>query len=201
LKKELVRTKRELDDYRKKESKLLLKSLNSRKSIRKFSGKEVHWKIIYNIIESAFTAPAAGNIKNYKFIIVSDKEERIELGKLCFQQYWLSDAPYIIVVVREDSSLKELYPNLGGKYAIQNTAVAIENLLLAAHFYDLGTCWVEAFNSDAIKDFLEIPQSHNVDAIIPIGYPLESPKKKEILARSKIFFDKFGNIYKDKKYN
>jgi len=199
LRKSLSKCNNELEKLKKKYADIFLSKLKTRRSIRKFSGKEVPWEIVYNILESAYTAPAAGDIKDYKFIVVRDKEDRVELSKICYQQYWISDAPYIIVVVRDDKHLVELYPNMGKKYSIQNTAAAIENLLLTVHFYDLGACWVEAYNNDAIRDFLEIPNSFYVDAIIPIGYPLENPKKSMPLLRGRIFFDKFGNIYRNKK--
>lgn len=195
-KKKLGQTQKELDKYKKNSQEMIINKIKSRRSIRKYSTKEINWDIIYKIIESSYTAPAAGDIKNHKIIVITEHNQRQELGKIALQQYWLAHAPYILVVTRDDSHLKSLYPELGGRYSIQNTAAAIQNMLLTAHTFDLGACWVEAFNSEAIKEFLSIPAKIQVDAIIPIGYPMENPKKEIPLLRERIFFKKFGNIFR-----
>jgi nitroreductase len=174
----------------------ILEKFKSRRSIRKFSSREVSWEILHKIIEGSLNAPAAGNVQNYKIIVITEKKKRYELGKIAFQQYWLADAPVLLVVVRDDYDLKMMYPNEGGIYSIQNTAALIENILLLSHFYDLGACWVEAYDNDVLKQNLNIPIEKRVDAIIPIGYPLENPKivKDEMI--TKVYFEIYGNSHR-----
>ncbi len=170
-----------------------IEKFKTRRSIRKYSQKEVPWKTIHDIIENALNAPAAGNIQNYKVIVVTEKKKRHEIGKLSFHQYWLSEAPTLLVVVRDNYDLKNMYPNEGETYAIQNSAAFIQNLLLLAHFNELGACWVEAYDNEVVKEYLGIPIEKTVDAIIPIGYPLENPKISKDPMTSKVFFEKYGN--------
>ena len=56
-------------------------------------------------------------------------------------------------------------------YCIQDTAAAIENILLAATAYGLGACWVGAFDEEATASVLELEQELRPVALIPIGYP------------------------------
>lgn len=201
LEKENKKLKKELEKYEKKKGDLLFSEIKSRKSIRKFSGENVKWEYVYNGIISAMNAPAAGGIRNFKTVVVSQKEKKEEIGRLCLQQDWISEAPYIIIFLRDNLRLMNLYPERGERYSIQNTAAAIENFLITVHSYRLGACWVGAYNSEGIKDLLEIPKHFKLDAVVPVGTPLESPKKSlpygEI--REKIFFHKFGNLFKNKK--
>jgi len=71
------------------------------------------------------------------------------------------------------------YGNRGrGFYSIQDTAAMTQNLLLAAHSLGLGSCWVGAFNDGAIAAALECPQGVLPAAIVPVGYPAESPPRR-----------------------
>ncbi len=189
----IKRLQKELDELKNNLPKIASEKFRTRRSIRKFSNKEVPWEIIHDIVECGLNAPAAGNIQNYNIILISDKKKKYELGKLAFQQYWISDAPMLIIIVRDNYHLCEMYPNEGQTYAIQNTAALIENILMMAHFHNLGACWVEAYDNEVLKDFLGIPPEKIVDAIIPVGYPLENPSISKDDPTSKIFFNQFGN--------
>jgi len=173
-----------------------LEKFKTRRSIRKFSDQKIEWKKIYDIIEAGFNGPVAGGVQNYKVIVIEDQKEKKELGKLAFQQYWLSDAPYILVVIRDNHRLLQLYPSEGEIYSIQNSAAMIENMIMMAHFYDLGTCWVEAYDNSVLKEYLSIPMHFKVDAIIPIGYPLENPKVEKDPIDAHLYYQKYGNLNK-----
>lgn len=169
-----------------------LDKFKTRRSIRKFSHKPVEWKIIYDIIDASLNAPCAGNVQNYDIIIVEDKIKRHEIGKIEAQQFWLSEAPVLLVVVRDNSRLIDLYPGKGEEFAIQNTAALIENILMLAHIHDLGACWVQAGDSQVLKDYLGV-SGKEIDAVIPIGYPMEEPKVMKSETTQRIFFERYGN--------
>ncbi len=181
--------KEDRDNFKKE----ALEKFKTRRSIRRFSNHEIPWEIIYNILEGALNAPAAGNIQNYKILVVTEKKKRYDLGKIAFQQYWLSDAPVLLIVIRDDYHLIQMYPDEGEVYSIQNTSAVIENILMLAHFYDLGACWVGAYDNDVLKERLGIPMEKRVDAIIPIGYPLEDPKISKDEMITKVYFEEYGN--------
>jgi len=193
IEEEIVNLRKENIILKKDLKEKALEKFKTRRSIRKFSDQNVDKNIIYSIIEGAINAPCAGNIQNYKIIVVEDKEKKIELGKISFQQFWLSDAPVVLVVVRDNYSLAQMYPKEGNTYSIQNSAALIENILMLSHFYDLGACWVEAYDNAVLKEYLGIPSELIVDAIIPIGYPLENPVVSKDPMVQKVFFEKFGN--------
>ncbi len=177
----------------------VVKKFLTRRSIRKFSDKDVDFKVIYDIVECGLNAPCAGNCQNSKIIVVENKNKKIDCGKLAQQQYWVADAPYLLVVVRDDYEVKSLFQERGHIFSVQNTAALIENILLSAHFHDLGACWVDAEDSPVLKEMLEIPENMHVDAIIPIGHPMENPKVKKAPTVGMVYFEKFNNRVKGKK--
>ncbi len=175
-------------------SEKLLECFQTRRSIHKFeTEKKVPWKDIYKIIEAGSGAPAAGNVQNYQFIVVSDPTTKREIGNRFGQQYWISDASTLILVLRDDYHLRKMFPESGEKLCIQNISVVVENMLMAAHIMGYGSCWVAANDTQLVKDYLEIPAEIYLETILPVGYSLEIPKIKKEDIVSKIDFDKFGN--------
>lgn len=152
--------------------------IRDRRSIRKFLEVPVEWDKIGTIIDAGMLAPSAGNLQNWRFIVVRDEQKRIQLAEASLQQHWMSSAPVIIVVCSEIRKIKQFYGVRGERlYAIQNCAAAVQNMLLAAHALDLGACWVGAFDENAVCRTLSIPDDAELrpQALIPIGYPDEKP--------------------------
>lgn len=168
----------------------------NRRSIRRFSSAEIDEKVIYNILEASMNAPCAGNIQNYEVIVVRDEKKRCQIGKIALQQGWIGLAPVVLVVLRDDDTIIELYPTDGNRYSIQNVAAFVNNILTFAHYSGLGACWVEACENSVLKNFLDIPEGKKVDAIIPIGYSLENPEQTKEPVSRKIYFETYGNFKK-----
>jgi F420 biosynthesis protein FbiB-like protein len=57
--------------------------------------------------------------------------------------------------------------------AVQSVAMAVQNLLLAAHAEGLGACWMCAplFCPDAVRSALSLPEDWEPQALVTLGYP------------------------------
>ena len=60
-------------------------------------------------------------------------------------------------------------------FCLQDTAAAIQNILLTAYSLGLGSCWIGAFKEDEIRQIINAPKEMRPVALIPIGYPNEAP--------------------------
>lgn len=194
---ELKLLRKENEQLKKDLTSQAIEKFKNRRSIRKFSEQKIDFKILHSIIEAGLNAPCAGNVQNYKIIVIEDLKQKTECGKIAFQQYWLADAPCLLVLVRDNLELQSLYPDRGEIYAIQNVAAVIENILMAAHFNNLGACWVEAFDNEILKEDLGIPMELKIDAIVPIGYALERPQVDKVPMINMVYFEKYGNKVKN----
>jgi nitroreductase len=58
-------------------------------------------------------------------------------------------------------------------------AIAMDHLILAAANVGLGTCWVAAFDVDAARDVLNLPDDVEPVVFTPLGYPADQPGPKE----------------------
>ncbi len=150
--------------------------IKTRRSIRKYKNKPVDWDKVVQILDAGKFAPSAGNIQNWKFVVVRKDEIRKKLAKASFDQDWMEDAPVHIVVVGEPEKARRFYGSRGESiYTIQNCAVVVSNMMLVAHELGLGSCWVGAFDENKVKRALFIEDNAVPQAIITIGYAAEVP--------------------------
>jgi nitroreductase len=66
--------------------------------------------------------------------------------------------------------------------------IALEHIVLAATALGYGTCWIGAFDEDAVKRLLKIPARMKIVALLPIGLPDEKPASRPRKENSEIFF-------------
>jgi len=161
-----------------------------RRSIRKFERKEVDDRIIGVLLYMATYAPSAGNVQDWHFVVVKDEEKKAKLARAALDQDFIKEAPVVIVVCSDLKKISLRYGDRGEKlYSIQDTAAAIQNLLLSAHAFGLGTCWVGAFDEEEVRFALELPENLRPLAVIPIGFPAEKPE-----APSRIPFERVTHL-------
>ena len=58
-------------------------------------------------------------------------------------------------------------------YCILDTAASIENAILAAKALELSSCWVSAFDEEAIRKAVRLPEYIRPIALVPLGYSAE----------------------------
>ena len=149
--------------------------LAKRRSVRHFNTKlDVSEEDIRALIEAAVVAPTAGNIQPWRFTIVRSLEARERLSE-ALRQRWATAAPVVIVVSVDPRPCYARYGERGERlYAIQDTALAAENILLAAVDRGLASCFIGAFDTEAVRDAIGIPAPIEPVAILPVGYSAES---------------------------
>lgn len=153
-------------------------AVHTRRSIRKYQSVPVEFEKVGRIVEAAFQTPTAGNIQDLRFVIVQDDAKRAKIAEACLQQYWMEQAPVHIILCIDIKRGKQFYGIRGERlYAIQHAGAAAQTMLLAAHAYGLGACWVGGFDEAAIKSICGIPDYARPQAIITIGYADEKPPR------------------------
>lgn len=189
----------------------VLKNIEKRRSIRVFRKKPIDENILLSILAAANNAPSAHNKQSWIFNVIKHKKKKelIDLINKKRNEYQrpistllrmasrsISSAPVVISV----SNTGELIEH-GGKtfksdnieeindffrtMEIQSSAAAVENLLLAAKSFGIGSVWLGILyiiKKDILR-FLNLSPQGEFMAIIPIGYPLKKGsdiKKKSL---------------------
>jgi nitroreductase len=70
-----------------------------------------------------------------------------------------------------------------------NVAIAIEHIALRALDFGLGTCWIRLIDESAIKSIFGWDDTISVVALLPIGYPDESPAPRKRRTIEEILID------------
>ena len=144
-----------------------------RTSVRKFKPDALSQETIDRLLQAAIDAPSAGNKQPWHFYVVKNDQLREGLCAHAYNQRFISEAPVAIVVCADPARCAERYEQRGIElYCLQDTAAAIENILLCAVMNDLGGCWVGAFDEAGVSGVLNLPAAHRPIAILAIGHPL-----------------------------
>jgi len=167
--------------------------IESRVSIRKFKDVPVEQVKLDRIFQAVRHAPSACNFQPWRFLIVKSEEMRtrvrdaVQLGRdgtVNNKKTWVMQAPLIIIGLGNRKTAWKRYN--GTSSHVIDVTIAMEHLVLAATNEGLGTCWVCAFDQEAMHTALELDDDWEVVVLSPLGYPDESPEIRERKAVSEI---------------
>ena len=158
--------------------------IKGRRSIRKFADTPVSRDLIADIVETASYAPSWKHTQITRYIAV-EGELKGKIADECTSAYAkngeiIKNAPMLIAVTfiknrsgfERDGSYST--PKEGG-WQMFDAGVASEAFCLAACEQGLGTVIMGIFDEAKAASLLEVPEERELVALIPIGYPAESP--------------------------
>jgi len=157
----------------------LFEAIKTRRSIRDFKFDEpVDDEKVQKILEAAINAPSAGNGQNWHFEVVRDPDIKHRLATEAGHQSFISRVPVTIVVCADLERAETGYGTRGREmYSLQETAAAIQNMLLVITALGLGTCWIGAFDEGVAARILGLPENLRPVAMLPIGVPAGPVKR------------------------
>jgi nitroreductase len=184
----------------------LIDALRGRRTVRNFKSTPIQRSLIRNIVEMGICAPNAGNKQTWRFIAVDDKEILMEMKRIVdritlmvtgeeilpekrtFQNLFFSAPTTIICLMEEYRSRTDTYleGNFPDRYflrthrvnpSLQSVSAAITQMLLAAHQFGVGSCWMTGplIARPELSDFLGIRAPEEIAAFIALGYPEKIP--------------------------
>lgn len=148
----------------------------SRRSIRRYEKREISKNVLDKIFEAGRQAPSAANRQPYHFIAIIDHEIKKKLSNGMFNRF-IQDSAITIVGCANTNDI------FTGKWAVVDTSISLQNMVIAAWALGVGSCWIGDFKEDDIKQLLKIPDKWKIIALVSFGYPAEQPhqrKKKAI---------------------
>ena len=183
----------------------VLEAIKNRRSIRQYKTTPVDDKTLELILEAARWAPSWTNTQCWRFIVVRDSGIRSELADVLQTRRpdgknaatdAVRNAPVVIVACAEmeKSGFYQREPSTDkGDWYMFDVALAMQNLVLAAHALGVGTVIVGAFNAKKAASILGVPEGFCVVAMTPLGFPAHegrAPQRKEL--SEIVFYDRYG---------
>ncbi|CAM5375160.1 Nicotinate-nucleotide--dimethylbenzimidazole phosphoribosyltransferase [Streptomyces avidinii] len=190
--------------YADAEREAVLRVMRERRDIRKgFRSDPIPHEVLLRVLEAAHTAPSVGHSQPWDFVVIKSAETRRTMHELAEHQreaYAKSlpkgrakqfkelkieailDTPVNIVVTAD--------PTRGGRHTLgrhtqpqmapYSSALAVENLWLAARAEGLGVGWVSFFDEREMVRALGLPEHLEVVAYLCVGYVDEFPEEPEL---------------------
>lgn len=151
------------------ESSDFLSFVSGRRSVREYGSEPVSPQDIEYLLNCARTAPSGGNLEAWDVIVVTDEDTRAALAEAAFDQAHIERAPLILVVCSNYVRSMSRYGERGILYALEDATIACTYLMLAAHARNLQSCWTGAFDDEAVREILELPQHARPVALLAVG--------------------------------
>ncbi|MCB0063007.1 MAG: nitroreductase family protein [Caldilineaceae bacterium] len=191
--------------------------IQNRRSIRRYQDRPIDQALLEELLTAATWAPSAHNRQPWRFCVVTNPETKLRLSARMGEQ-WRQDLtadqadPGFIerrvaisharitgaaALVFAHVSMEEMdhYPDAARAeaewlMAVQSVALACQNLLLAAHHYGLGACWMCAplFVPTLVREVLDLPASWQPQTLITLGYPAETKAKDRAPLNSRVLW-------------
>lgn len=150
--------------------------IEKRYSVRAYKPDPVEDDKLQKVIDAARLAPTAANRQAIHFIVVQTEGREAELGRI-YKADWFVEPPLVICACGVPS---ENWVRRDGKnYNDVDVAIAMDHLILAAADAGLGTCWIGAFDPQAAREVLDLPEGVEPIAFTPLGYPADEPRPKK----------------------
>lgn len=147
-------------------------------SSRSYQQKPIEEKKLTQVLEAARMAPTAANRQPFQLIVIHTKDRKDELLRI-YNRDWFVEGPYVICAcgLPDQGWVRHSYD--GKNYTTVDVAIVVDHLTLQAAELGLGTCWVAAFDPQAAREILGLPENVEPIAFTPLGYPKDKPKEKQ----------------------
>lgn len=155
-------------------------NLLNRRSVRKYTGKQVPDELLDQVLEAGLYAPTGMNTQNIYMVAVRDKETRDQMMRMNAAVMGRDGdtfygAPCVIVVLGDADG----YP------VVENGSLVLGNLMNAAHAVGLGSCWIhrakQTFETEEGKALLKkwgLPETLVGIGNCILGYAEEVPEAR-----------------------
>lgn len=166
----------------------VLEVIRGRRSIRKYRPEQIESAKLDLILESGLWAPSGHNVQPWHFLVVQDAQKLNEMSDKVIALMNVSPHPWVrklaagegyhlfhraptVVIVSGKKALNDL------DFSMADCSAATQNMLLAAHSLEIGSCWVGLagllFDSPEETAGLGIPTDYQPLYAVCLGYKEE----------------------------
>jgi nitroreductase len=182
----------------------LFEAINSRRSIRRYTTDPVDDQKINIILEAGRWAPSWANTQCARFVVVRDAKIKAALADTVNKMKTpdskevptpaanaINTVPVVIVICAEigksgtkpGSTGASEYITDKGDWFMFDTALAVQNMALAAHGLGLGTVIIGAYDPIKAEKVINVPKGCRITVMLPVGVPAQpgkAPPRKEL---------------------
>lgn len=164
-----------------------MKTINTRRSIRRYSSREVSGQLLERLLSEAMRTQTMGNLQLYSVVVTRSDEMKHRLAPAHFNQPMVTQAPVVLTFCADTrrtsvwAENRQAVPGYDNLLSYQNAAT--DALLFCQTFCNLaeeeglGCCFLgtTVYMPQMIIDTLELPRLVMPVATITLGWPDEQP--------------------------
>lgn len=147
----------------------MIKEIETRRSIRKYTDKEVTKEDLLDLLKAAMHSPTARNLQEWRFFVSNSRDVLDKIATI--PAYLMLQKAKAVIIVCGDRTINS------EEYCFVDCAAATQTILLEATHKGIGTCWCaiepRKERSDALRKLLKLKDNIFPVALISIGYPGE----------------------------
>ncbi len=148
----------------------LYEGILTRRSIRRWKDMPIEEEVMKDILKAGMYAPSSHNVRNWRFVVVTDQAKKELLGDVQPYIRMVKGAPVVVVICGDTSISQE-----AEAFWVQNCSAATQNILLAAHSKGVGAVWCGVHPMPdaemAVQSIVELPSHIKPLGIVAMGYP------------------------------
>jgi FMN reductase [NAD(P)H] len=164
-----------------------MKNLLTRRSIRKYSDREVSKQLLNRLMEQAARTQTMGNLQLYSVVVTRSQEQKERLAPAHFNQPMVTAAPVVLTICADFNRTsqwarcRKASPGYDNFLSYQNAAIdALLYTQTLCNLMDeegLGYCYLgtTVYMPQMIIDTLQLPRLVMPVATLTVGWPAEEP--------------------------
>jgi nitroreductase len=140
-------------------------------AVREFEDRPIPDDVLGRIVEAGRLTASSMNLQPWHFVLVTSREALRELGGTIGTGRYIAHSAAAIVVAYERDS----------EYGVSDASRAIQSMVLVAWAEGVGSNWTGFGDLDRVAAQVGVPDTFEVLAVLPFGYPkrkLGKGKKK-----------------------
>ena len=143
--------------------------INERYACKKYDGRAVPQKVLFEILEAGRVAPTAKNLQEQRIYVLQSDVALAKFDALTPCRYGAGT----VLAVAYDKHNVFTYP--GGKRdsGIEDASIVATHLLLAAANAGVDSCWLNKFDPEQAAEILGLPENEEVLMLLDLGYAAE----------------------------
>ena len=173
----------------------------NRRTIRKYSSREVSDSLLRRLLEAAIHAPTTGNMQLYSVIVTRTPEGKAALAPAHFNQPSVKGCDAVLTFCADFNRFVRWcdirnaahgYDNFQAlSWAILDATIVAQQFVTLAEAQGLGTCYLgtTTYNAPEIADALHLPKLVIPVATVTVGWPDEKPEDSGRLPLEAVVFD------------
>lgn len=170
--------------------------IHARRSVKHFDpNHRLTEQQVNQLLTDAIHAPTSFNLQHWRFVRVTDPQQRLAMRAVAWDQAQVTDASELLVITADTQAwqkspqrywrnaepekqavlvgmIRDFYANrewIQRDEAIRSGAFAAQNIMLSARAMGYDSCPMIGFDQDRVAELIELPEDHVIVMLLAVG--------------------------------